>query len=1308
MFRHTHRWIRSLPAAVWVAALAACGGSEAPPPPAPPPVVGAATLGPAGGSVDGPDGVRLDVPAGALAGNVTFRIARDAGAAPPLPGGTEVVGHVYEITPHGEDFGAGAAVRLPVDVAAVGDRQAFLMKASPGGAWQILAPVERGHNVAHAAIASLSYLAVGVCTPNPGGITQSNLFFEVCPASSSLRWELLDGSGVAVPVPQPPNGSPQPVLLVTQPTTLTLRLSWTRPAGLNRVDELDTGSGRDGPTVLRTAGFTWGSGAPRLEQVNGSVVRSFTVAVDPASIAGAGAPNGVVRNLWAQARYRFQPLPPLARVDWSYDAFIPIRVRYLGTQPTLVSGPTPESVSVVENATFQLAVQATGPGLTIQWRYFTGVNDATGAPAEGTNNQPTYQSPPVPLAWNGRLYYARLCATSGSPAVTNCIDSPASPLTVRPFTEQATFTTHPVSRSVIEGETVDFTAAARGTPTPTLRWVLDRTCSSQLGLLICSGTTLAAGPVTSGKLAGATIDLSVPDRLRITNVPLTADGATLTAVASQTGFPNVASNPATLGVSARPVVPSITTPLAPQSITAGGTATYTVGVAGTEPLTLQWTLGGTPLANGAFSLPSGCSGTASVQDNGRRLVLTGVSPGCDGLTVTVRVTNAAGGPASSSAALNVSAAPAAPAVTAQPGDVTVSEGARASVAVGYSGTAPITLTLQRFAGGAWTDVASVGSAACASPCALQTPVLDATDNGAQFRVRLVNAQGSALTNAVTVTVTIARPPAFTAQPASVAVDAGQSATFSFAVGNDTGAFSYQWLANGQPLADGSNLAGNGALQGATVSGAGGAGTSGTLTLANVPLAANGVTVTVRVTRTAGGQNAQATSQAALLTVNTGTPPNALTATQVYASNANSLVVRPDGTVWGWGVNVGASGGYHEPGLTPWQPAYRPVRLFPSVLTDVRRITGALNTFFALRGDGTVWHWGRSDNYIDGRGADGAGGLTGSRLGTEYNLTPVQMLERRVVNGVEQVVPLDRVCTVAYAHGIVVLVRAIDHFGATTDCNPASPKTVWAVGRLFLQGPYAYPTFTMVQRVNGLPEPTTAGNNVRAVFGNGSTGGNVYPLFLAQTVDGRWFAWGNNYFGNVGVPAGQDLAFPTFAQIPGNPWGSQAATVGFGSGTTFMVRADGSVAAAGIRSSGTFNLGDGEAASAAVAPPVPVLSPACTAVPCASVMDGATAIGLSDGRYAGVVVRNGELYGWGGEEWYGTTGVVSNAQFSYTRFPNRIGTLTGVAAVAVGLYHALAIGPGNVVYVWGYDGYGLGLAGQPTAFRTATPTMVTVP
>jgi len=138
------RFGRALLAAAWIMALAACGGSDDGPPP-PPPVVGSATVGAAGGTVDGPDGVRLVVPAGALEADVTFRVARDDTGAPLLEG-LNAVSPIYAVTPHGQVFGAQAVLSIPLAAAT----------RLPAGVTPMLLKVDRAaHGASSAAAAAI-------------------------------------------------------------------------------------------------------------------------------------------------------------------------------------------------------------------------------------------------------------------------------------------------------------------------------------------------------------------------------------------------------------------------------------------------------------------------------------------------------------------------------------------------------------------------------------------------------------------------------------------------------------------------------------------------------------------------------------------------------------------------------------------------------------------------------------------------------------------------------------------------------------------------------------------------------------------------------------------------------------------------------------------------------------------------------------------------------------------------------------------------------------------------------------------------
>ncbi len=861
--------LRALLVCVLAMLTVACGGSDdpAPPPPPPAPTEGSATLGASGGTVEGPDGTRLLVAPDALAAPVTLRIARDATGAPALDG-LNLVSPVYAVTPHGTAFASPAVFSIPRTAAtlAAGDTP-ILLKAEPGGKWRVMANTGRVANAWSADVGELSFFVLALCSRT--GETQGWIIGAVdCPSAHTLQLSIDSSNGG--PINAVPSGNPvlPPIVNLSGPTTLNMRLRWTRAPGTTRTDQISVTGTPGGFSASRGFASSWTA----VEDVTTDRDRFFTVTIDPTQVPGASSPGGRELRINAYASYSttaFQVGRGNVGVGFEFATYLPIIVRYTGTQPVITQEPTPSAVSVVENNPFTLTAAATGPNLSYEWRYYQNAMDTAVRAAEGTNNQPTYTSPAASQGWNGRLYYVQICSNRGTVGLERCVASQTSTLTVTPFVQAMAITTQPVNRDIIEGETVNFSATVTGTPTPTLQWHYGVTCRT-LPIIgrSCSGTALANG-AGSGPFAGATMAGTTTGTLNLTSVPLAANGTTIALAATQQGVANVLwSDVATLTVRAAVVAPAITAPLTAQTTNAGGSATFTVGVSGSEPITLAWNIDGVALnAPGAFTVfGRNCTGDVAFFDNNRRIVLSNLTVGCSGLTVGVQARNSAGGPASSSALLTVNVVGSAPSISEQPAASTVLEDTNATLRVGYGGTGPVTVTLQQLVGGSWTTVASISSTLCASPCSLQTNRLSLADNGAMFRFRLSNALGSVESNAVTITVNISRAPLFITQPAAATINSGQTATFSFSAANDTGTLAYQWLANGQPLADGSNVAGNGALQDATVSGATGNGTAGTLTLTNVPLGANGVSLSVRVTRTAGGQTTQASSNTAALTV----------------------------------------------------------------------------------------------------------------------------------------------------------------------------------------------------------------------------------------------------------------------------------------------------------------------------------------------------------------------------------------------------------------------------------------------------------
>jgi len=206
----------------------------------------------------------------------------------------------------------------------------------------------------------------------------------------------------------------------------------------------------------------------------------------------------------------------------------------------------------------------------------------------------------------------------------------------------------------------------------------------------------------------------------------TADSGSKFDVVVKNSAGSITSSQATLTVNAATVAPTITTQPLNQSVTAGQTATFSVVVSGTAPLSYQWRKK-TANINGATASSYTTPATTSADNSAK---------------FDVVVSNSAGSITSAQATLTVNSAPVAPTITTQPANQTVTAGQTATFSVIASGTAPLTYQWQK-------NAANITGATASS---YTTPVTTTADSGELFRVIVSNSVGNTPSMSATLTV----------------------------------------------------------------------------------------------------------------------------------------------------------------------------------------------------------------------------------------------------------------------------------------------------------------------------------------------------------------------------------------------------------------------------------------------------------------------------------------------------------------------------------------------------------------------------
>jgi hypothetical protein len=275
--------------------------------------------------------------------------------------------------------------------------------------------------------------------------------------------------------------------------------------------------------------------------------------------------------------------------------------------PSLTTQPVSQIVNVGQTATFSAAAIGTAP-LSYQWsKSGTAITGATA---------PSYTTAAATSADNGSAFAITISNAAGSVTSNNAT------LTVTSYTLNAT------------PSSVAFSAQAGAPAPPAQNIIINDTTPGPLPVTFSANQPWITLGLTSAT-AKATIQLAVnPSGL----APGNYSGNVLVAASGVVNSPM--SIPVSLNVAAATVAPSISTQPVSQTVTAGQTATFSVAVTGSAPLSYQWSKNAAAIS-GAISASYTTPASTSA-DNGALFKVT--------------ISNSAGSVSSNNATLTVSAA----------------------------------------------------------------------------------------------------------------------------------------------------------------------------------------------------------------------------------------------------------------------------------------------------------------------------------------------------------------------------------------------------------------------------------------------------------------------------------------------------------------------------------------------------------------------------------------------------------------------------------------------------------------------------
>ncbi|CAK0780287.1 exported hypothetical protein [Gammaproteobacteria bacterium] len=346
--------------------------------------------------------------------------------------------------------------------------------------------------------------------------------------------------------------------------------------------------------------------------------------------------------------------------------------------------------------------------------------------------------------------------------------------------------------------------------------------------------------------------------------------------------------------------------------------------------------------------------------------------------------------------------------------------------------------------------------------------------------------------------------------------------------------------------------------------------------------------------------------------------NLTNVSMISAGGAHSVALKTDGTVWTWGDN-----GHGQLGVGTSIAFSIPISM--KNFSNVAAIAAGGWYTVALKTDGTVWAWGNNGN---GRFCDGT--RTGSSV-------PILLNQFNNVTAIA-----------ASQDPIVGYIVALRTDGTVLTINTCDVNT--AVSS------------SLAVQVKNL-------TNVSAIAAG-------WAHTLALKTDGTVWAWGDNWYGQLGDGTTTNSSFPVPVKNLAN-----VAAISAGFSHSVALKTDGTVWAWGANWFG--HLGDGTTTDSAI--PIQVKDLANVSVISAS------------GVHTLALKTDGTVWAWGRNE----IGQLGDGTTTNSSLPVPVKNLANVAAISAS-WHSVALKTDGTVWAWGMNREGQ--LGDGTFTDRTTPTI----